>query len=326
MDAPLHRMRPGQEATFEVQVTNWEPDEMILDTKELRIWLTSRHPPGTYYNAGENSFGGFLNIKRKRGVLRDATYPANLLPRDTHFTFLPHNAWGPQPQSGASVRVKTGETFSWKVTISGWSPDEYEMFVTYHKYSQDENDSPMDRFQVLSSHLYLDVLSDEPRMDDLIELHVRQRENTLLRPGQPVPLEIVFQNLSEDVLSIYPGNWGMVSGSGFQKHVTWEQKLKLMKGSADDLDLSDILFCYGSDGRVLPLTGKVAGSMEIRIPVNGSFTLPVDAPAGTEVARAVFHNASFTPKWKGESDPNRHVHGWHWSEHWQHPSVRAQFP
>jgi len=267
-------------------------------------------------------FDAFWNLKRKRGVLRESRYPADLFPHDTVFTSRPDNASGPQPRGESPIRVKTGETFSWKVTISGWSPNEYEMMLMYRKYDQDENDSSLDRMTVLSSHLYLDVLSDEPRMDDLIELHVRQRENTMLQPGQPVPLEIVFQNRSENELIIYPGN----SMMGFREHVTWEQRLKLMKGAPDDLDLSDLLFCYGSDGRVLPLTSKVAGPMEIHIPVNGSFTLPVDAPAGTEVARAVFHNSTFTPKMKSESDPNRYVHGWHWSEHWQHPSVRAQVP
>ncbi len=319
-DAPVNRIRSGQEATFEVQVANWESDEMLLHKHELHLWLTSRHPPGTYLNGINHSFGEFLNIRRQRGVLRDASYPANLFPRDSVFNSPPQNA-SDAPNSDALVRVKTGETFSWKVTISGWLPSEYEMFVTYHKFDQNENDSPKDRMTVLSNHLYLDVLTDEPRLNDLIELHVRQRDKTLLQPGQTVPLEIVFQNRSENDLTIYPGN-----ADFFRKHVTWEQKLKLMKGAPDDLDLSDMLFCYGSDGRVLPLTSKVAGPMEIRIPVNGSFTLPVDAPAGTEVARAVFHNSSFTPKLNGESDPNRYVHGWHWSEHWQHPSVRTQVP
>ena len=133
-------------------------------------------------------------------------------------------------------------------------------------------------------------------------MHVRQRENSELKPGQPVPLEIVFHNRSETEM-VFP----------------------FSKGTTDDLDLSDMLFCYGSDGHLLPITSKVAGPIEIRISVNESFTLPVDAPAGTVVARAVFYNSDFSSKISSD-DPGRFLQGWHWSEHWQHPTVREQVP
>ncbi len=298
-DSPVRRMRSGQDVLFEVQVTNMDQDELILDTNELMIWFTVRHPPAVMFNAFHQSYGGISPHKRPRGVLRYSPGGMNLFPQDTRYTANPVHAFSPQPRGENPVSVKAGGTFAWKVTISGWLPNEYELFVKYHKYDKDA--TPFNT--VMSNLLSLDVLTDEPRLNDLIELHVRLRDKTELKPGQPVPLEIVFQNRSEA-----------------------ELRIPFLKGTKDDLDLSDMLFCYGNDGRILPLTTKVAGPMEIRVPVNGSFTLPVDAPAGTEVARAVFHNASFTPKWKGEGDPNGYVHGWHWSEHWQHPSVREQVP
>ena len=117
---------------------------------------------------------------------------------------------------------------------------------------------------VYSNRLALDVLTDEPLKDDVIELHVRQRDNADLKARRPVPLEIVFQNRSNI-----------------------ELKFPIPKSTKDDLDLTDLLFCYGNDGTLLPLITRIAGPTEIVIPVNGSFTLPVDAPVGTVVARAV---------------------------------------
>ena len=111
----------------------------------------------------------------------------------------------------------------------------------------------------------------------------------------------------------------------FQNKTDVEWRFPFQKGTKDDLDLSDMLFCYGNDGRVLPLTAKVSGPMEIRVPIHKTFVLPVDAPAGTVVARAVFLNRAFqVPRNKEDFDLDRFVMGWHWSEHWQHPSVRQQ--
>jgi len=197
------------------------------------------------------------------------------------------------------VPVKAGATVSWAVTISDSEPNEYELMVIF---SKDDEPRISGGPPVYSNRLSLDVLTDEPRRDDVVEVHVRQRENSELKAEQSLPLEIVFHNRSETELT-FP----------------------FSKGTADDLDLSDMLFCYGIDGHLLPITSKVAGPMEIRIPVNGSFTLPVNAPAGTVVARAVFYNSDYSPKISSD-DPGRFIHGWHWSEHWHDPMFRELVP
>ncbi|MEJ7596209.1 MAG: hypothetical protein WKF77_32275 [Planctomycetaceae bacterium] len=282
--------------TFEVEVTNSDNVDLILKSQELRFVRVVRHPR----NAG--AAYGLSSIVRPRGVLRYAPQTAELSPQDTKYTLDWMNATFKDPPSELQVLVKPGATFSWNVTLSDWAANEYELMVQYLKFDNPSSrDGPYQ--YVYSNPISLDVLTDEPRQDDVVEIHVRQRDKTELKPEQTVPLEIVFHNRSPQ-----------------------ELKFPFYKGTTDDLDLSDMLFCYGNDGRVLPLITKVAGPMEICIPVNESFTLPVDAPEGTVVARAVFYNDKFSPKLKGGDDaPDRFVHGWHWSEHWQHPSVRAQF-
>ena len=265
---------------------------MLLTSEDFRFFRVVRHPRNSY------SYGVSQYV-RKRGALRYDNDSADCSPQGTKYTLDWMKATFEQPPADLRLPLKAGATFSWTVAISDWEPNEYELMVKYRKH---DNPSNAGVTYAYSNQLSLDVLTDEPRQNDVVEMHVRQRDKTELVPGQPVPLEILFINKSETEL-VFP----------------------LWKGTKDDLDLSDMLFCYGSDGRILPLTTKVAGPMEIRIPINESFTLPVDAPQGTVVSRAVFFNPSFSPK-IGSHDPNRFEHGWHWSEHWQHPSVRAQFP
>jgi hypothetical protein len=288
IEEPILRARNPHEISFEVQVTNKEDIELILTSEDFAYSRKVRHPRNSV------AYGTRPGV-RQRGVLRYDELGMQLPPQYTKS----------QPRSDDSVRIKEGATHSFNVTVSewryaAWEPNEYELMVEYRKH---DNPKPGGGTFVYSNPLSLDVLSDDPRQHDVIEMHLRQRDKTVLQAGQPVPLEIVFHNRSQT-----------------------ELRFPFYKGSKDDLDLSDMLFCYGSDGRILPLTNKVAGPMEIRIPVNESFTLPVDAPEGTVVARAVFYNPDFSPKLKSPDDPDRFTHGWHWSEHWQHPSVRAQVP
>ena len=294
---PILRTRNLHDVSFEVQLTNMENVELILTSGDFVFSRQVRHP------RNQTSYGTRPGV-RQRGVLRYSGSGCEMPPQDSKYTLNWMKLTPEQPLEvihDIRVPVKAGATFSWNVTISDWEPNEYELMVQYLRF-----DNPAHRdgsYQYLYSNaLSLDVLSDEPRRDDVVEMHVRQRDKTDLKSGQPVPLEIVFHNCSDKEL-LFP----------------------FWKGTTDDLDLSDMLFCYGSDGRLLPITSKVAGPMEIRIPVNESFTLPVDAPEGTVVARAVFYNNKFSPK-IGSDDPERFTHGWHWSQHWQHPSVREQLP
>ena len=296
IEMPILRTRSPLDLSFEVAVTNTDTVDLNLTSEDFRFFRVVRHPRNSRATYGVSPFA------RPRGVLRRAAETADLSPQDTKYTlnWMKPTPWQPlEAIRDIQVPLKAGATFSWKVTFSDWEPNEYELVVRYQKH---DNAGIGDRRHIYSNSLYLDVLTDEPRQHDVVEMHVRQRDDTELKPEQPVPLEMVFRNRSEKELT-FP----------------------FYKGTKDDLDLSDMLFCYGNDGRVLPLTSQVAGPMEIRIPVNESFTLPVDAPAGTVVARAVFYNDTFSPK-IGPDDPDRFVRGWHWSEHWQHPSVRLQFP
>ena len=289
------RTRNPQDLSFIVVVTNNENFDLTLTAKDFDFVLGSRHP---------GSFGGYGSntAVRKRGILRNHSTGAPLAPQDTKYTLqLMNDVTHPHLDElhDIQVPVKAGATVSWTVTISDSEPNEYELMVIF---SKDDEPRIIAGPSVYSNRLSLDVLTNEPRKDDVVEMHVRQRENSELKPGQPVPLEIVFHNRSETELA-FP----------------------FSKGTTDDLDLSDMLFCYASDGHLLPITSKVAGPMEIRISVNESFTLPVDAPAGTVVARAVFYNSD-SPQKISSDDPGRFIRGWHWSEHWQHPKVREQVP
>jgi hypothetical protein len=294
----LRRMRRSQIASFEVQLKNNSNDELVLDTNEFMFFPAVRHPPGLQYNGYHPTFGE-NNKRPQRGVLRYHEIPSNLSPKDTKFDENPPGASFPQPGSENPVRVKSGATYSWNVTLTNWDANEYELKVRYRKYF--DNPNIRGGSVTFSNSLYLDVLSDEPRKNNRLELRVQQREKTEFQLGKPVPLEIVFRNRSNA-----------------------EMRLPFLERSQGDLDLSDLLFCYGEDGRVLPLKTKVPGPIEIRIPVEGSFTLPVDAPAGTEVARTVFVNQKIAPPYPPERDPARFNWGWHWSEHWIAPSIRQR--
>ena len=295
VDESIIRTRHSQDLSFKVQVTNNEDFDLTLTAKDFDFLRSVRHP-GNFGGYGSNTDA------RRRGILRNHSTGAPLAPQDTKYTLkLMNDLTHPHLDElyDIQVPVKAGATVSWTVTISDWEPNEYELMVVF---SKDDEPRISGGPSVYSNRLSLDVLTNEPRKDDVVEMHVRQRENSELKPGQPVPLEIVFHNRSETEM-VFP----------------------FSKGTKDDLDLSDMLFCYGSDGHLLPITSKVAGPIEIRISVNESFTLPVDAPAGTVVARAVFYNSDFSSKISSD-DPGRFLHGWHWSEHWQHPTVREQVP
>ena len=289
------RTRRPHDLSFTVQVTNNTDLDLMLTAKDFDLVLGIRHP-GNYGGYGSNK------AVRKRGILRNHSTGTPLAPEDTQYALqLMNDVTHPHLDElyDIQVPVKAGATVSWTVTISDWEPNEYELMVVF---SKDDEPRISGGPSVYSNRLSLDVLTNEPRKDDVVEMHVRQRENSELKPGQPVPLEIVFHNRSETEM-VFP----------------------FSKGTTDDLDLSDMLFCYGSDGHLLPITSKVAGPIEIRISVNESFTLPVDAPAGTVVARAVFYNSDFSSKISSD-DPGRFLQGWHGSEHWQHPTVREQVP
>ncbi len=290
-DSPVHRVQKSNKATLQVDVTNNGNHQLTLGDRDLLLFVTVRHPPGQSYNGGHRFYG--VRPTQPRGVLRYLLHRVDLFRHDMEFTSYPQLARDKlDPES--PVHLKPGESHSWRVTISNWPSNEYELMVQFHKRrSPDISGGSF----VFSNPLFLDFLTDDPRRDDLVEMRVRLRENAEIKPGQPIPLEIVFRNKALK-----------------------ELRFPFVKGTKDDLDLSDMLFCYGNDGRVLPLTKKISGSMEIRIPVNESFTLPVDAPEGTVVARAVFYNAEISRPSLGDS--NRYVWGWHWSEHWLAPSVK----
>jgi hypothetical protein len=294
VDAPVWRMWSPQEASLEVMITNNADADLILDSNDLMLLQTVRHPPESEYSAFQQSYG--WNGLRKRGMWRFVTHPSNLMPRDTLFRENPPQARTPLPHSESPVRIRSRETFSWKVAVMGWLPNEYELAVQFQKYAKETD--PFD--SVLSNPLSLDVLTDTPLQDDVIEIHVGRRENTEPKSDHSIALGVVLKNK-------------------LQKEVQFA-----LKGTKDDLDLADFLFCYGIDGQLLPWTKKVAGSTQVGIPVNGSLTLNVDAPEGTVVARANFYNAQISHPQQGPSDPNRYQRGWHWSAHWIAPSIRQQ--
>jgi hypothetical protein len=300
--SPVRRLRKDQQEAFEIQITNKGTDELTLDNNDLFLLSTVRHPPAPGYNGFQRFYSEWRpKIKHEqRGVFRYCRNSANLFPQDSELRSNPNYARVPQPRSDHPVSVKAGESFRMKVTISGWEANEYELMVEYRNSRDTDNSSGS---YSISNPLALDVLTDEPRKDDVVELRVRQRDKTEIKPGQPVALEIEFKNQSKT-----------------------ELRFPILKGTKDDLDLSDLLFCYGADGRLLPLKKKVAGPMEIRIPVGESFTLPVDAPEGTVVARAVFMNQNFAPPLPKAEKGNTEwaIWGWHWSGHWIAPSIRQQ--
>lgn len=309
-ESPVCRLRDSQDAIFQVEVTNRGAEEVSLSSYDLMLLVTVRHPPAN--GGGYTIYGGTGDYGsgrlRRRGVLRYFARYANLGPQDSEFPWCPVSNLNDRPPGGP-VQVQPSKTHAWKVTISNsapkqhefdhWLPNEYEIMVRYRKSgTRDESGGSY----TFSNPLSLDVLTDEPRQDDVMEMSMRLRENAEIKPGQPVPLEIVFRNKLKK-----------------------ELRFPFSKGTPDDLDLSDFLFCYDKDGRVLPLTKKVSGSMEIVVPVNEPFVFPIDAPEGTVVARAVFLDGKYSPATDDKVfNLERYAWGWHWSEHWQAPSLRRR--
>lgn len=300
--ARIRRIGRAQDAQFSIELENISAHDIVVDSDHLSLLVTVRHPPESYLPWKDQSLGWFH--PRKGGpvrAIRSCSLETSIAAHDVVIepgrSHLDCSSVSKEP-----VQIKANDKYSWKVTLSNWDPNEYELNVRYRSEQNRKAGvyySNRDRYDpenfVTSNAISLDVLTDQHRSNCRLELSVRIRERREYAPEKPVPLEIVFRNNDEREMELLP------------------------RVGQSDLDMGNLIFCYGDDGRLLPLPSNAVAPKKLVIPPGETFVLPVDGPAGTVVARAVYYNNRYATQ---PSDKLRSFGGWHWSEHWMAPVIR----
>jgi hypothetical protein len=266
-----HATRPNDPVHLKVTVTNRSGEDQPAVPVGLALRHTSRYP---FRPTGQHAY-----VPKKAPPERELSPLAErkikrtfLFYHDDHAALLPAsqtaywNGGGPTlwSKSGLLPALKKGESVVWVVTVhKAWDAEAELMGKFFFEAKNKTN-------WLQTNSLRLDVLGDQRPHKQPLRIEIRQAKKAAVKPGQPIPVEIVFSNTSP-------------------KPIAFE--LPCMPDKAGHRFVTfDLLFAYDDAGTLLrgDNPGETCCYHVVRLKPGESKAISAEVPHGATWARVAF--------------------------------------